>query len=139
MITTKKAILDKDLNKINILQSAKYDKGVLVLKLGLAGLFLISVFAASFLEIIPAGGSYWIIFAAVIGGYMALNIGANDVANTMGPAVGSKTLTVVQALIVAALSILSVLLLLVETWSRQYPRTSSTSRSSAKAMFSSGP
>jgi PiT family inorganic phosphate transporter len=102
LVTTKKTILDKDLNKINTLQSAKYDKGVLALKLGLAALFLMAIFAASFLGIIPAGGSYWIIFATVIGGYMAMNIGANDVANTMGPAVGSKTLTVVQALIVAA-------------------------------------
>ena len=35
-----------------------------------------------------------LIAASIIGGYMALNIGANDVANNMGPAVGSKVLTV---------------------------------------------
>ena len=29
-----------------------------------------------------------LVAAAVIGGYMAMNIGANDVANNMGPAVG---------------------------------------------------
>jgi len=31
----------------------------------------------------------FLIFAAVVGGYMAMNIGANDVANNVGPAVGS--------------------------------------------------
>ncbi|MGI9372649.1 MAG: inorganic phosphate transporter [Hyphomicrobiales bacterium] len=44
-----------------------------------------------------------IIIAAVIGGYMALNIGANDVANNMGPAVGGKVLTVFAAVIIAAI------------------------------------
>lgn len=40
--------------------------------------------------------------AGVIGGYMALNIGANDVANNMGPAVGARALTMVGALVIAA-------------------------------------
>ena len=43
-----------------------------------------------------------LISAAVIGGYMALNIGANDVANNMGPAVGGKVLTIATAVIIAA-------------------------------------
>ena len=43
-----------------------------------------------------------IVSAAVIGGYMALNIGANDVANNMGPAVGGKVLTVALAVVIAA-------------------------------------
>ncbi|MDA7946229.1 MAG: inorganic phosphate transporter [Hyphomicrobiaceae bacterium] len=43
-----------------------------------------------------------IVSAAVIGGYMALNIGANDVANNMGPAVGGKVLTVMAAVAIAA-------------------------------------
>jgi PiT family inorganic phosphate transporter len=37
----------------------------------------------------------------VIGAYMALNIGANDVANNVGPAVGSKALTMIGALAIA--------------------------------------
>jgi inorganic phosphate transporter, PiT family len=43
-----------------------------------------------------------LILAAVIGGYMALNIGANDVANNMGPAVGGKVITIGAALAIAA-------------------------------------
>src|SRR5210317_2171359 len=38
----------------------------------------------------------------MIGGYMALNIGANDVANNMGPAVGGKVISVGTAVIIAA-------------------------------------
>ena len=43
-----------------------------------------------------------LVAASVIGGYMALNIGANDVANNMGPAVGGKVLTVTAAVLIAA-------------------------------------
>lgn len=43
-----------------------------------------------------------IVVAGVIGGYMALNIGANDVANSMGPPVGSKAITMAGALVIAA-------------------------------------
>jgi PiT family inorganic phosphate transporter len=102
MAQIKKSILDKDLKKIDRLQAVQYGSAAMSLKLGLAGLFLLAILVLTLTGIIPTSGSYWIIMAAVIGGYMAMNIGANDVANTMGPAVGSKTLTVVQALIIAA-------------------------------------
>jgi inorganic phosphate transporter, PiT family len=35
--------------------------------------------------------------------YLAINIGANDVANNMGPAVGSKAITIGGAIIIAAI------------------------------------
>ncbi len=41
--------------------------------------------------------------AAAFGAYMAMNIGANDVANNVGPAVGSKVLTLGGALAIAAI------------------------------------
>lgn len=44
-----------------------------------------------------------LIFATIIGGYMAMNIGANDVANNVGPAVGSHAITLVGAIIIAAI------------------------------------
>lgn len=47
--------------------------------------------------------SYVIIVAAAVGAYMALNIGANDVANNVGPAVGANALSMTGALIIAAI------------------------------------
>ncbi|HAI31910.1 MAG TPA: anion permease [Thalassospira sp.] len=72
-------------------------------KLGLALVFLLacSAFVAFHMGGLPQSG--FLIAAAVIGGYMALNIGANDVANNVGPAVGSKALTMVGALLIAAI------------------------------------
>lgn len=43
----------------------------------------------------------WIVL--IFGFYMAWNIGANDVANAMGTSVGSKALTIGQAVIIAAI------------------------------------
>jgi len=42
-----------------------------------------------------------LLIASVVGGYMALNIGANDVANNMGPAVGGGVLSIGAALTIA--------------------------------------
>ncbi len=44
-----------------------------------------------------------LIVAAIFGGYMAMNIGANDVANNVGPAVGSGALTLMGAIVIAAI------------------------------------
>ncbi len=44
-----------------------------------------------------------LILAALLGGYMALNIGANDVANNMGPLVGSQVIGLTAAMLLAGL------------------------------------
>lgn len=46
--------------------------------------------------------AYLLVVAAVIGAYMAINIGANDVANNVGPAVGSLAMTLTTAIVIAA-------------------------------------
>ncbi len=71
-----------------------------VMRLGAAILFLAGVilYVASRGEVSPM-----LVIAGMIGGYMALNIGANDVANNVGPAVGSRALTLVGAIAIAAI------------------------------------
>lgn len=48
-------------------------------------------------------GTATLVVAACFGAYMALNIGANDVANNMGPAVGANALTMGGAIVIAAI------------------------------------
>jgi len=45
----------------------------------------------------------FLMMAGVFGAYMAMNIGANDVANNVGPAVGAGALTIGGAIIVASI------------------------------------
>ncbi len=52
--------------------------------------------------IVPESGNHILITAAAFGAYMALNIGANDVANNVGPAVGSKAVSLLGAIVIAA-------------------------------------
>ena len=94
--------LDKDLNRISHLEQAtQYVARPLVAPgLGLAFIVFVAVVAA-----VLTGGSQdqlIVISAAVFGAYMALNIGANDVANNMGPAVGANALTMGGAIAIAA-------------------------------------
>ena len=72
-------------------------------RIGLSLLFLLGVWlvVGSFSEGLP--NSTLLMAAAVIGGYMAINIGANDVANNVGPAVGSGALSLGAAVIIAGI------------------------------------
>ena len=54
------------------------------------------------MDIIAQYGTVFLILAAVFGLFMAWGIGANDVANAMATSVGSKALTIKQAVIIAA-------------------------------------
>lgn len=53
------------------------------------------------MEIIAQYGQIIIILACVFGFFMAWGVGANDVANAMGTSVGSKALTLKQAIMIA--------------------------------------
>ncbi|GHV59899.1 putative phosphate permease [Campylobacterota bacterium] len=74
-------------------------------RLGAALLFMLAVLVYA---TVHAGGlgtqfaAMQLVMAALIGAYMAMNIGANDVANNMGPTVGSKALTMAGAIVIAA-------------------------------------
>ncbi len=47
--------------------------------------------------------SMTLVVAAAFGAYMAMNIGANDVANNVGPAVGGRVMTLTKAIIIAGI------------------------------------
>ena len=98
----RKQTLDKDLDKlIRVEEAASFlARGLVAPGLGLLFLALSGIVAALFVMGEPGG--VVIIAAAAIGGYLALNIGANDVANNVGPAVGAKALTMGGALAIAA-------------------------------------
>ncbi|MBC7282947.1 inorganic phosphate transporter [Hoeflea sp.] len=100
--TYRKPTLDKDLDKFATMEEATglLNRGFVTPGLALVFIFLCAVVAAVFVTGHP--GSVVIIAAATIGAYMALNIGANDVANNVGPAVGSKAMTLGVALAIAA-------------------------------------
>ena len=53
------------------------------------------------MELLQNYGTTLILLAAAVGFIMAWGIGANDVANAMGTSVGSKALTIKQAIIIA--------------------------------------
>ena len=63
--------------------------------------------AAAFLLGYYFGSSQDALFAAcvaLVGGYMALNVGANDIANSVGPMVGARALPLGAALLLAAVA-----------------------------------
>lgn len=53
------------------------------------------------MEIIAQYGHIFLILACVFGFFMAWGVGANDVANAMGTSVGSRALTIKQAIVIA--------------------------------------
>ncbi|MDX3775627.1 inorganic phosphate transporter [Chromatiaceae bacterium AAb-1] len=55
------------------------------------------------MDILQSYGLILIVIAAVFGFVMAYGVGANDVANAMGTSVGSKALTIKQAIFIAAI------------------------------------
>ena len=97
------ATLDKDLNRISRVESATayvsrplVGMGIALAFIVLAGLMAAMLMGTEDLNIV-------VIAASVFGAYMALNIGANDVANNMGPAVGANALTMGGAIVIAAI------------------------------------
>jgi PiT family inorganic phosphate transporter len=88
-----------ELEKIQRIEAATWVNRQEIMRLGVSVLFLVGIilYISSTGEVSPM-----LIMAGMIGGYMALNIGANDVANNVGPAVGSRALTLAGAIVIAA-------------------------------------
>lgn len=94
---------DKDLKRLDRLERALEGRGRAMGPLGLSVLFLVTVVIFAGLVVGIDGKWMIVVGATAIAGYMAMNIGANDVANNMSPAVGSRTMTIGVAVLIAAI------------------------------------
>ncbi len=92
-----------DMNELASIEKAAGFGRSEIFRLGMALLFIIGILLYTDAFIADAPNRVLLIAAAMIGGYMAINIGANDVANNVGPAVGSRALTLGGAIIIAAI------------------------------------
>ncbi|MBC8237398.1 MAG: inorganic phosphate transporter [Helicobacteraceae bacterium] len=84
-------------------KEALKESGTDFTRLGFALFFMIGVLTFTFLNSGGISNNMFLAVAALIGAYMAMNIGANDVANNVGPAVGSKAMTMTVAIVIAAI------------------------------------
>jgi len=98
-----KSALDKDLQRVSGLETATSALSRSLAAPGLALVFLLAAAVWASMSVANGPSTYIIVIGAIIAGYMALNVGANDVANNMGPAVGSRALTMLGALVIAAI------------------------------------
>ena len=94
---------------MKIMQLKKIEKTVLksnienFRKVGLSLIFIVAVLIYNYLNSGGLTNNIFLAIASVFGAYMAMNIGANDVANNVGPAVGSKALTMGGAILIAVI------------------------------------
>ncbi|MDN2565972.1 inorganic phosphate transporter [Aquibium sp. A9E412] len=101
-LRARKETLDKDLDKLVSVEEATSTLSRTLVAPGLGLLFLALAAVLASLVVVGEPGALLIVAAAAIGAYMALNIGANDVANNVGPAVGARALSLGGALVIAA-------------------------------------
>ncbi|MBB3455792.1 PiT family inorganic phosphate transporter [Rhizobium sp. BK313] len=101
--TPTKRTLDKDLDKLTYVEDAAnhVTKRLIAPSIGLIFLGLAMIFAG--IHVLNQPGATLIIAAVALAGYMAMNIGAKDVANNVGAAVGARAITMTQALVMAAI------------------------------------
>jgi len=95
--------LDRDLGRFSALERATSYASRPMMGLGVSLAFIILAGLIAFYLFGNTGNTVVVVIAAGLGAYMALNIGANDVANNMGPAVGANALTMGGAIAIAAI------------------------------------
>jgi PiT family inorganic phosphate transporter len=95
--------LDKDLNRISRVEYGTQYVSRPLVGLGISLAFIVIATLTAALVFGQESGTIVVAAAAAFGAYMALNIGANDVANNMGPAVGANALTLGGAIAIAAI------------------------------------
>ncbi|WP_298847718.1 inorganic phosphate transporter [uncultured Ruegeria sp.] len=93
--------LDRDLRRFSRLEVATAQVGRPVVGSGIAFAFIVVAGLVAAFLFGQDSNTLIVVIAAMFGAYMALNIGANDVANNMGPAVGANALTMGGAIAIA--------------------------------------
>ena len=101
--TLRKETLDKDLSRVGEIEAATSALNRPMVGVGIGFLFMVLVITFVAVGLSGSPAMITVVAAAAIGAYMAMNIGANDVANNVGPAVGSKAMTMGGALVIAAI------------------------------------
>lgn len=95
--------LDKDLDRLTFLEQAAQQVSRKIAPLGVALIFLIvaSILGLGFTQNHAQAGI--VVAASALAAYMAMNIGANDVTNNVGAAVGARAISMGWALVMAAI------------------------------------
>jgi len=98
-----KPTLDKDLEKLGFIESATQFVLMRAAAPGLGLIFLAAsaLIVGAFVFSNPSG--IIIVVAVIFAAYMAMNIGANDVTNNVGAAVGARAISMAGALLIAAI------------------------------------
>lgn len=99
----RKATLDKDLEKINLVEDASRHLGRRLAAPGAAFLFVVAAMLMAVGATTGHPETVVVVLAAALAAYMAMNIGANDVANNIGAAVGARAMSIGVGLVLAAL------------------------------------
>lgn len=95
--------LDRDLARYSSLEMATSYVSRPMVGVGISLFFVLIAGIAAMSFFGTESNSWIVIIAACLGAYMALNIGANDVANNMGPAVGANALSMGGAIAIAVI------------------------------------
>ncbi|WP_299636946.1 inorganic phosphate transporter [uncultured Ruegeria sp.] len=95
--------LDRDLRRFSRLELATAQAGRPFVGSGIAIAFIVIAGLVAAFLFGQGSNTLVVVIAAMFGAYMALNIGANDVANNMGPAVGANALTMGGAIVIAVI------------------------------------
>ncbi|AYG58195.1 inorganic phosphate transporter [Rhizobium jaguaris] len=98
-----KRTLDKDLDKVTYVEDAAYHVTRRLVAPSIGLIFLGLAMSLAGIYVLNQPGATLVIAAVALAGYMAMNIGAKDVANNVGAAVGARAITMTQALVMAAI------------------------------------
>ncbi len=95
--------LDRDLGRLSGLNHPTAYLSHPLMSIGISLVFIVLAGSIAMFFFENTANILIVGIAAGLGAYMALNIGANDVANNMGPAVGANALTMGGAIVIAAI------------------------------------